>query len=396
METETKRDILKRLRLAIFSHKPCWLSSSSPSGYATDGGFAFQMRAIAELFASTRLVVPVAAHSSARGEIPLAGKFNIVPLTAPGGRGFTRKIAFSWWLVRNSFTVVRETVRADAIHAPIPGDIGTVGMLCAWLLRKPLLVRHCGNWFVQRTAAERFWKWFMEYAGGGRNVMLATGGSSERPSRRNSEVEWIFSSSLESQDFENIDSASTERSQRLIIICRQEPEKGTATVIEALALLRDEFPNLQLDIVGDGSAADKFRELAGSLGLRDRVLFHGKVDHGRVLELLGRASLFCYPTRASEGFPKVVLEAMACGLPVVTTRVSVLPELLGAGGGILLDAATPEHLAAAVCLCLRDTQRWHEMSAKAAITARRYSLERWQQSIAQKLRAAWAPYVAHV
>ena len=57
-------------------------------------------------------------------------------------------------------------------------------MLFAFVLRKPLFVRHCGNWFVQTTAAEHFWKWFMVRFAGGRNVMIATGGDDIRRQRQ--------------------------------------------------------------------------------------------------------------------------------------------------------------------------------------------------------------------
>ena len=121
------------------------------------------------------------------------------------------------------------------------------------------------------------------------------------------------------------------------------------------------------------------------------VRFHGKVNHDGVLRLLREADAFCYPTRASEGFPKVVLEAQACGLPVITTRVSVLPELIGRGGGILLDEATPETVALAVCDLLSNQVRYREMSACALTTARQFSLEHWRELIGGWLRLSWGP-----
>ena len=62
------------LNLTVFSHKPCWSSKTSPTGYATDGGFPFQMAALSELFGSTRLVVPCSSEASPEGEAALTGK----------------------------------------------------------------------------------------------------------------------------------------------------------------------------------------------------------------------------------------------------------------------------------------------------------------------------------
>ena len=62
------------MKLAVFSHKLCWPSAASPSGYATDGGFPLQMQTLSELFDATTLVVPVADHAAVVGEMPLTGR----------------------------------------------------------------------------------------------------------------------------------------------------------------------------------------------------------------------------------------------------------------------------------------------------------------------------------
>jgi glycosyltransferase involved in cell wall biosynthesis len=265
-------------------------------------------------------------------------------------------------------------------------------MLLAFLFRKPLFVRHCGNWFVQRTTAEYFWKWFMEKFAGGRKVMLATGGGFEPPSSRNRAIRWIFATTLTEHELKIYQTGRGEvakQSPRLIIACRQEREKGSGILIESLPLILKDFPGATLDVVGDGRDLAEFKQKAEDLGLGDRVKFHGKVDHTRLMNLLRRADLFCYPTRASEGFPKVVHEALACGLPVVTTRVSVLPQVIGSGCGVLIEKAAPAEVARAVQYSLEDATRYRAMSAEALETARQYSLEQWRDTIGDMLRTAW-------
>jgi len=383
-------------RLAVFSHKPCWRSGTSPTGFATDGGFPFQMGALAEVFGETRLLVPVAASGKTGGETPLAGPgLRVVPLAPPRGRGIWRKLSMVFWVVRNLPVLIGETIRADAVHAPVPGDVGTIGMLLGFAFGKPLLVRHCGNWVNERTVAERFWKWFMERFAGGRNVMLATGGGPDPPSARNPNVSWIFSTSLRDEYLHGNRGRCerTEPSPRLIIVCRQERAKGAGVVIEALQILAAEIPGIHLDVVGGGSALKDLIALADRAGVAGRVTFHGPVGHRRVLELLRQAGLFCFPTTSSEGFPKAVLEAMACGLPVVTTPVSVLPQLLAGGGGALVDKASPDAVADAIRYCLADTERYREMSRQALQTAAGYSLERWRDTIAALVTKSWKPDV---
>jgi glycosyltransferase involved in cell wall biosynthesis len=386
------------MRLVVCSHKPCWRSTTSASGFATDGGFSFQMDALAQLFDGTVLLVPCKDDGGHDGEIALTGpQTAIKPLSMPEGTGLRRKIAMVPWTWRNLPIVWREIRRADAVHVPIPGDIGTIGMMIAFVLRKRLFVRHCGNWFQPRTAAEHFWKWFMEQYAGGRNVMLATGGNAEPPSRRNPALRWIFSTSLTSEE---LAAYAVERDLpqgrcRLLTACRLVREKGVGVVIESLPLLAARNYDVTLDVVGDGRELPALKARVDALGLASRVTFHGKVDHVTVMRLMSDADVFCYPTSASEGFPKVVLEALACGLPIVATRISVLGEILDAGCGVPLDAPTPAALATGVELCVQSRCRYQAMSAQAIRTAGQYSLERWRDTIGVSLTTAWGELRRH-
>ena len=353
------------------------------------------MRAISEIFDETRLVVPVSRKSRPTGEIPVSGDcLSVIPLPDPEGSDLKRKLRLPFWLLNNLPTLIREIRRADAVHTPIPGDIGTFGLLIALLFRKPLFVRHCGNWFVRRTIAEFGWRWLLERTAGKRTVVLATGGAATMPSDRNKHVRWIFSTSLREDELKSVASVRSEVPQtgpRLIISARQELAKGTGPLIESLPMLESEFPGISLDVVGDGGALAEFRRLALARGVADRVIFHGKVDHTRVMTLLSKADLFCFPTTSSEGFPKAVLEALACGVPVVTTRVSVLPELVGNGSGLLLDDASPAEIARGIRWCLSDSARYQALSSTAVGTASQYSLERWRDKIAETLTVNWGP-----
>ena len=380
------------MNIVVVSHKICQRAKNSPTGFVTDGGFPRQMQAISNLFSRTSLVVPCASNGDPMGLSPLVGNnLNVVPLSVPVGQGFRRKLSMALWLLKNGSTILREVRWADAVHTPIPGDVGTIGMVMALLFRKPLFVRHCGNWLVQRTIAERLWKWAMVRYAGGQNAMFATGGSAMAPSEKNANIKWIFSTSLLSEQITNISPRTlfADGSLRLIIACRQEEKKGTGIVIESLPLIRKRFPNVTLDVVGDGSLLAELKEQAGLLGLADIVTFHGKVPQSRVPELMKQADIFCYPTSASEGFPKVVIEALASGLPVITTAVSVLPHLIGSGCGIILDSASSKNLAEAVISIGSDEPTFRQMSARSIETARAYTLENWGEFIGKELRQAW-------
>lgn len=380
------------MRLAIISHKLCTRSEASPTGFATDGGFPLQVKAISELFSETTVVVPCEEGKEPGGLTPLSGRnMKVEPLSVPSGRGLVRKLLLPLWLIENGRTILKAVWKSDAVHAPIPGDVGTAGMLFALALRKPLFVRHCGNWLVQRTTAEHIWIWLMEKTAGGRNVMFATGGGKRAPSEKNPAISWIFSSSLTADQLESARPRPfpSDGRAKIITACRLEPKKGVDVVIRSLSKIRDRFPGCSLDIVGGGSLERELKQMAKDLGIEDAVHFHGKIPQSDVLRLLRESHVFCFPTTASEGFPKAVLEALGCGLPVVTTPVSVLPELVRDDCGIVMDAATEDLTASAVCSLLSNADQYEKMSENAIGRAEDYSLERWKAAIAERLENAW-------
>ncbi len=353
------------------------------------------MKVISELFDETALLVPCHPRRGSTGEIALDGhNLRVVPLSPRRGAGLDSKLNFLPWLLRNSGTIFRELWQADGVHAAIPGDVGTVGMLGAWLFRKPLFVRHCGNWLRPVTLAEKLWRWFMEAVAGGRNVMLATGGAAESPSGKNPNVQWIFSSSLtqwELQVYAHMRICPSDGQLHLVHVARQERSKGAATIIQSLPLLAKRFPQVSLEIVGEGSAIPEFKRLAVETGVAERVHFSGKLNHDQVMQRLQGSHLFAFPTTSSDGFPKAVLEALAVGLPIVATRVSVLPHLLGNGCGVLIDEPTPEAVAQGIEQALNNPAQYETMSCKAIETAQQYSLEAWRDTVGGYMTTAWGP-----
>jgi len=381
------------MRLVVFSHKPTWISAEKSDEYVTDGGFPFQMEAISELFDETVLLVPIRKGSGGTGVQSLTGiNLTVAGLSYPWGKGFVRKLLFPLWIVWNWGVIWRNFRSADAIHAVIPGDIGTVGIILAIIANKRLFVRHCGNWLKPRTIAEYAWRRGMEMFAGPNRIMIATGWQETSPSIRCPAISWIFSTSLskaEIKDLGRVRSIQNPISPRLIIVARQEVEKGTGIVLNCLPKLLSEFPGLQFDIVGDGPALGHFVKLTKDLRVEHAVKFHGKLSHENVLKCLNMADLFVFPTQASEGFPKVVLEALACGVPVISTNVSVIGSLLSRGGGVVVDEVSPDRLSESVAKVLRNSEGYSNMSRLAITTASEYSLEAWGKRIGERLEAKW-------
>lgn len=137
---------------------------------------------------------------------------------------------------------------------------------------------------------------------------------------------------------------------RIVSVARFEPPKDHATLLEALAGLREE--KWELVLVGDGPQQGRIQRTAARLGIEDRVAFLGYVPDPA--PVLSQAQLFVLATR-SEAFPRSILEAMRAGLPVVASAVGGVPEAVAEGvSGLLVRPSDASALRIAIASLLRD------------------------------------------
>ena len=106
--------------------------------------------------------------------------------------------------------------------------------------------------------------------------------------------------------------------------------KGVPILIEAMARLAEEYPDLTLRLVGDGPDRTALEAEVAERGLQNRVTFLGYKSQAEVAEELAQTDVFVLPSFA-EGVPVVLMEAMAAQVPVVTTRIAGVPELVEDG-----------------------------------------------------------------
>ena len=145
--------------------------------------------------------------------------------------------------------------------------------------------------------------------------------------------------------------------------------KGHRFLLEALA--RMARPDVLLVVVGDGPVREATERQAAGLGIGDRVRFVG--NQRDVAPWLHAFDLFCLPSYANEGVPQALAQAMACALPVVTTPVGSIEELVVDGRtGILVPPSDPQALARALGTLLDDPARALSLGAAALQHAREH------------------------
>jgi len=162
---------------------------------------------------------------------------------------------------------------------------------------------------------------------------------------------------------------------RTVLYCgRLSAEKDPLSLLEAFRRLLTTRPDARLTFLGDGPLRPRIEALSAELGITGRITLAGEVRHDQIPSYMRQADVLCLPS-LQEGYPNVLLEALACGLPVVATDVGGVSEIVTDESlGILVRAGRPDELALALETALSrpwDRQRlrqaahgrsWHDVA----------------------------------
>jgi len=165
----------------------------------------------------------------------------------------------------------------------------------------------------------------------------------------------------------------------IVYVGRLNEKKGVADLVMAYLRLaeRVDAPNLVLAGAGSPVFIGRLRELAAEAGLGDKVIFTGPVPNRDVPGLLAGCLFMAYPTRGGEGIPRAILETMACGRPVVATRVAGIPDAVRDGEtGFLVEPQNIDQLSSRMTVLVENRELADEMGKRArALVEEEFSYE---------------------
>lgn len=167
------------------------------------------------------------------------------------------------------------------------------------------------------------------------------------------------------------DPSPPRRPARLLCAARLVPKKGHAVLLDAVASLFASGPEVRLALAGDGPLAASLHQRAAAAGVSSAVDFLGTVDSDRVTSLMRDSDLVVLASRVAEdgdrdGLPVALIEAAALGVPVVSTDVSGIPELVSPETGWLVPPDRPDRLAEAMRAALEEPHDARERRARLA------------------------------
>lgn len=153
--------------------------------------------------------------------------------------------------------------------------------------------------------------------------------------------------------------------------------KGAEYLLHAIALLNKDL-SINFTLVGEGELKHKYIEIANSLGISDRVRFVGKVDDSVLVNYYRAADIFILPSTSVEMLPVVIIEAMACGTPVITTRIPGPRDMIREGyNGYLVNPSDSKDLSKLISSVFSDEDKLRQMQLNARQEAvEKYSWDR--------------------
>jgi glycosyltransferase involved in cell wall biosynthesis len=377
------------VRLGIVYHMPFW---RAPDGTLREleGSFARYVDSLAPYFDEISLCVPVLAEPRGEGTAVRSRNVTLAPLPA-----FDGPMHFYPRLARVLPRLIAWARRIDLLHCRVPSPAAVfafaiarlagrsafllvVGDLRALLPSMPYTGLKRGLWRLYTDFEERSIQWMA-----GRSLTFANGPAlSAKHARPDRPVVQTTTTTIGERDIATRPDTCAETRVRALTVSRIDPRKGLRVLPSALRQLLDSGVDITLDIVGPtvGRPGEDEQTAiladARGLGVADRIGMPGAVPLDRLLPLYSRYDLFVLPTLPGEGIPRVLLEAMAAGLPIVTTRVAGIPDLvIHESNGLLVDQPSADAVAGAVARVVRDPALRQRLIANGYATARGCTLE---------------------
>lgn len=359
------------MRLLIISQMSHYQKGNQIVGW---GPTVHEIDHLAQIFDEIRHIACLHDEVAPSSALPYSTeRISLVPVPMVGGEGFLKKLDVLRLTPRFVRTILRELPRADVVHVRCPANISMLAIIILALVRSPRVrwVKYAGNWKPdgRESWSYTFQRWWLN-RGLHRGVVTVNGTWPDQPGH----VYSFHNPCLTEQEVAHAQAAVSKRRLTdpigLLFVGRLEKAKGVGRALQVLSRLQEKGLSVKLDLVGDGAERGEFEELARRLGVDHLTTFHGWLARPTLASLYSNAHLMILPSSASEGWPKVLSEAMAYGVVPVCSNVSSIPQYLEKFGvGRTFEPDDIDGFAGAIADYYSNPETWKtesEMGIKAA------------------------------
>ena len=382
------------MRLLIVSHTPHYHAGDRVVGW---GPTVRELGYLAELFDSVVHVAVGYSGPAPASALPYASDNVRVRLVRPAGGDTLRDKAGILTAYPAYARAIREELsQADAVHVRCPAN---VSLLALWLLSGAATppyrwVKYAGNWQPEGREPRSYGlqrRWLAENRH--RGMVTVNGRWPGQPAH----VVSFYNPCL--TDEEVVEGSAVAAGKRLqspvelLFAGELNDGKGVGRVLRVALALQERGIPFRLRLLGDGPDRPRYEAWARENKLAG-TSFLGWVPRADVAGYYAAAHFILLPSR-SEGWPKVLSEAMAYGVVPVAAAVSSIPQILGeTGAGVALPVDDVAGMAGAIAGYVAEPGRWAAASRAGAVAAHRFTYSAYQSAVAGLFSGTWGVRLA--
>lgn len=355
------------------------------------GPYLKEIEILAELFPEVLVASPLRKEPPPKDCLSVSKpNITIAPQIERGGESFIDKI---WQITSLPVMVYKLNLvlnKADVIHVRCPGNFGLLGVVLAPLFSKHRIAKYAGQWNgfngeplsnkLQRKILKSKW-W---------NAPVTVYGNwPDQPTH----IISFFTSMMSNEQVEFSKIIAKGRSFKfntfkVLFSGRLTDVKRVEVLINSFAQFKKKYNNSELVILGDGPLKENLENLSVDLGLENHVKFIGSLPYKEALSWFEWADCLVLPSQHSEGWPKVIAEAMCYGVICIAVNHGQVTDMLE-GKGIGLSTGTEKEITNALFF-VRENETWASITANnASEWAWKYSLDGLKIALADLMDQYW-------
>lgn len=377
-------------RLVIVTHVAHYAHGNAVFAY---GPYAREIHLWAELFEELVIAAPCYRCPPPGDALPLPGRrLKLRPQPETGGTDAAAKLRQLAMLPVLVSTLSVAMWNADAIHVRCPGNLGLLAALLAPLFSRHRVAKFAGQWGAHPGEAwsVRFQRWLLRTRWWNAPALVYGSNDGDPP-----HIVPFFTSVLDRHQMGRARRAACARAnrsgpERIVYSGRLSDDKNVDVLLDAVAQLRALGRRSVTTIVGDGPARGALEQRASTLGIAEDVHFTGALPLDGVLAHYERADVLVLPSN-TEGWPKVVAEAMAFGVVCIGPDRGIVPSMLADGRGIVIEPRSVGALVSALTTLHEEWPSYADARSGAAAWAQQYTQERLVDALRAVLERAWRP-----
>lgn len=379
------------MKLLIISHTPHYLRGKQVVGW---GPTIREIDILASQFDSIVHIAPLHQESAPESSLAYtASNITFRPVKPAGGESLRSKLSIIARIPEYISVIHQEMTQTEMIHVRCPAAISLIALFILIFSRSPKYrwVKYAGNWKPAGREAFSYTlqRWILE-KNLHRGVVTINGSWMGQPYHIHS----FYNPCLTDDEYSSAGKLALEKElkppYRFLFVGRLDSAKGVGRILRICAKLKEKEIPFQLDLVGDGPEKNEFIHLANELHIQEFVHFAGWLPRPALSEVYSRAQFILFPSSSSEGWPKVLSEAMAYGVVPIASNVSSIPQILEATkAGLAFPPDAIDLFAQGIEDIIACPSLWKEMSLAGMHAADQFTYTHYLTAVRDLLKKAW-------